>query len=91
VVCISAKTGEGLEELSAAIAKRLDRGDKKVTLKIPYDQGAVLDFLYREAKVESVDYADAILVTAVCTPKTLGQVRQFCDPPLPEEKEPWEL
>jgi GTP-binding protein HflX len=91
VVCISAKTGEGLEELSAAIAKRLDRGDKKVTLKIPYDQGGVLDFLYREAKVESVDYADAILVTAVCTPKTLGQVRQFCDPPLPEEKEPWEL
>ena len=91
VVCISAKTGEGLEELTAAVAKRLDSGTKRVTLKIPYDQGGLVDRLYREAKVESVDYAEAILVTAVCTPKTLGQVRQFCDPPLPEEKEPWEL
>ena len=91
VVCISAKTGEGLEELVSAIGKRLDRGAKRVTLKIPYDQGGVVDMLYREAKVEQVDYADAILVTAVCTPKTLGQVRQFCDPPLPEKKETWEL
>jgi GTP-binding protein HflX len=73
------------------VAKRLDSGTKRVTLKIPYDQGGLVDRLYREAKVESVDYAEAILVTAVCTPKTLGQVRQFCDPPLPEEKEPWEL
>ncbi len=91
VVCISAKTGEGLEELVSAIGKRLDQGAKRVTLKIPYDQGGVVDMLYREAKVEQVDYADAILVTAVCTPKTLGQVRQFCDPPLPEKKETWEL
>ena len=91
IVCISAKTGEGLDELVAAIAKRLDNGSKKVNLKIPYDQGGVLDLLYREAKVDSVDYADGILVTAVCTPKTFGQVRQFCDPPLPVEKEPWEL
>ena len=91
VVCISAKTGEGLDELTAAVAKRLDRGTKRVTLKIPYDQGGVVDRLYREAKVEKVDYAEAILVTAVCTPKTLGQVRQFCDPPLEEKKEPWEL
>ena len=91
VVCISAKTGEGLEELRAAVAKRLDKGTKRVTLRIPYEQGGVVDRLYREAKVESVDYAEAILVTAVCTPKTLGQVRQFCDPPLEEKKEPWEL
>ena len=91
VVCISAKTGEGLEELVSAIGKRLDQGAKRVTLKIPYDQGGVVDMLYREAKVEQVDYADAILVTAVCNPKTLGQVRQFCDPPLPEKKETWEL
>ena len=91
VVCISAKTGEGLEELRAAVAKQLDRGTKRVTLRIPYDQGGVVDRLYREAKVEKVDYAEAILVTAVCTPKTLGQVRQFCDPPLEDKKEPWEL
>jgi GTP-binding protein HflX len=46
--------------------------------------------LYREAKVEQVDYEDTIRVTAVCTPKVLGRVRDFCDPPLPVRKEPWE-
>ena len=35
------------------------------------------DQLYREAKVEQVEYADAILVTAVCTPKTLGRVGEY--------------
>ncbi|MCD8353242.1 MAG: 50S ribosome-binding GTPase, partial [Clostridiales bacterium] len=80
VVCISAKTGEGLDELIAAIGRRLDSGAKRVQLRIPYDQGGVLDRLYREAKVENVEYTDVIQVTAVCTPKTLGQVRQFLPP-----------
>lgn len=84
VVCISAKTGEGLDELIAAIGRRLDSGAKRVQLRIPYDQWGVLDRLYREAKVENVEYAEVIQVTAVCTPKTLGQVRQF----LPPEDEP---
>ena len=91
IVCISAKTGEGVKALTDAIAQRLDEGVQRVKLRLPYDQGGVLDLLYREAKVEQVDYADAILVTAVCTPKTLGQVRQYRDPPVKEEKEPWEL
>ena len=33
--------------------------------------------LYREARVEKVEYGDAILVTAVCTPRTLGRVGEF--------------
>ncbi|MCD7837378.1 MAG: GTPase HflX [Clostridiales bacterium] len=80
IVCISAKTGEGLDELIAAIGRRLDSGAKRVQLRIPYDQGGVLDRLYREAKVENVEYTDVIQVTAVCTSKTLGQVRQFLPP-----------
>jgi GTP-binding protein HflX len=90
VVCISAKTGEGIEELISLLSSRLDSGTKRVTLAIPYDQGGLLDMLYREAKVEQVDYEDTIRVTAVCTPKVLGRVRDFCDPPLPVRKEPWE-
>ena len=33
--------------------------------------------LYREAKVESVEYSETIDVTAVCGPRTLGQVQPF--------------
>ena len=40
-----------------------------------------LDSLYREAKVEAVEYGETITVTAVCTPKVLGQVGEFIDKP----------
>ena len=76
-ISLSARTGEGLDELLAMIGKRLDNGARKVTLCLPYDRGGLLDMLYREAKVEQVEYGDAIQVTAVCTPKVLGQVSEF--------------
>ena len=77
MVSISARTGAGLDHLRAAIARRLDAGTRRVELALPYDKGGLLDQLYREAKVEQVEYADAILVTAVCTPKTLGRVGEY--------------
>ncbi len=77
MVSISARTGAGLDDLRAAIAQRLDAGTRRVELALPYDKGGLLDQLYREAKVEQVEYADAILVTAVCTPKTLGRVGKY--------------
>ena len=41
------------------------------------DKGVLLDQLYREAKVENVEYGETIAVTAVCTPKVLGQMAPF--------------
>ena len=77
MVSISARTGAGLDDLRAAIAKRLDAGVRRVALALPYDKGGLLDQLYREAKVERVEYGEAILVTAVCAPKTLGRVGEY--------------
>ena len=79
-VCLSAKTGEGVDGLLRAIARRLDQGRRRVCLRIPYDRGGLLDQLYREASVEQVDYADTIEVTAVCTPRVLGQLRAYLAP-----------
>ncbi len=89
-ISISAKTGEGLDQLIRAIGSLLDSGNKKVTLHLPYDKGSLLDLLYREAKVDRVEYAGSIEVDCVVTPRVLGQVRDYCFPPLPAEKEPWE-
>ena len=50
-------------------------------LHLPYDKGGLLDMLYREAKVESVEYGATIDVTAVCTPKVLGRVATYAEPP----------
>ena len=77
MVSISAKTGAGLDGLLKAIGRRLDAGVRRVELRLPYDKGGVLDALYREAKVERVDYGEAIEITAVCTPKTLGRVGEY--------------
>ena len=77
IVAISARTGEGLAQLVEAIGKRVDAGTRRVTLRLPYDRGELLDMLYREAKVEAVDYQEQIVVTAVCTPKLLGRLKEF--------------
>ena len=77
IVSISAKTGEGLDKLMEAIGKELDEGSKQVLLSLPYDKGGVLDMLYREAKVDSVEYGETILVQTTCTPKVLGQVSAY--------------
>ena len=79
ICAISAKTGEGVDRLLEMIDKRLDKGTRRVTLHLPYDKGGLLDMLYREAKVEAVEYGQAIDVTAVCGPKTLGQVEPYLE------------
>ena len=60
-----------------------------MTLRLPYDQGGVLDMLHREAKVEQVDYGEAIEVVAVCTPRTIGQLGPLVEGWQPH-REPWE-
>ena len=89
-VSISAKTGEGVPELLACIDKKLDKGTRRVTIHLPYDKAGLLDGLYREARVESVEYAATIDVAAVCTPKVLGQVKDYIEN-WQEPKEDWEL
>ena len=88
-VNISARTREGLDGLRQAIDRILDKGTRRVTLHLPYDKGGLLDLLYREAKVESVEYAEFIDVVAVCNPKAIGVVKPYIEG-WTEPKEPWE-
>ena len=77
ICAISAKSGEGLDHLLEMIDQKLDKGTRRVTLHLPYDRGGLLDMLYREAKVEAVEYGGTIDVVAVCSPRVLGQVGEF--------------
>ncbi|MEH2939079.1 GTPase HflX [Lawsonibacter sp. JLR.KK007] len=88
-VSISAKTGEGVPDLLAAIGRVLDNGARRVTIHLPYDRGGLLDKLYLEAKVEKVDYGETIDVEAVCTPKVIGQLGPLVEGWKPR-KEFWE-
>ena len=88
-VSLSARTGEGVADLLVAIDKKLDKGTKRVTLHLPYDKAGALDALYREARVESVEYGATVDVVAVCTPRIIGQLHQFIEG-WTEPKEDWE-
>ena len=88
-VSISAKTGEGVPQLLAAIGKVLDNGARRVTIHLPYDRGGLLDRLYQDAKVERVEYGQTIDVVAVCTPKVIGQLGPLVEGWRPR-KEFWE-
>ena len=89
MVSVSARTGEGLDKLLDMIRRRLDSGAKRVTIHLPYDKGGALEALYWEAKVERVDYSATIDVVAVCTPRTIGQLKDYVEGYVPP-KEPWE-
>ena len=88
-VYVSAKTGEGLDALLSAIDGKLDKGTKRVVLHLPYDEAGALDSLYREAKVESVEYGETVDVVAVCTPRVIGQLKDYIEG-WTEPKEEWE-
>jgi len=79
ICAVSARTGEGVERLLEMIARRLDKGVRRVVVRLPYDRGGLLDMLYKEARVEKVEYGGTIDVTAVCGPRTLGRVSEFID------------
>ena len=88
-VYISAKTGEGIPALLSAVDKKLDKGTKRVVIHLPYDKTGLLDGLYREAKVENVAYGETVDVTAVCTPRVMGQLKDYIEGWV-APKEDWE-
>ena len=90
MVCISAKSGEGVQELVQLLSKILDRGSHHVTLKIPYDKGAVVDLINREASVVKLEYTDeGIEAEVIVPPEIFGRVKQYI-PGYKEPKEEWE-
>ena len=90
IVSISARTGEGLDQLLTMIGKRLDTGFHRLTLALPYDKAGLLEMLYQQAKVESVEYGETIRVETVCNEKTVGQVRDYILEGWRPRKEDWE-
>jgi GTP-binding protein HflX len=74
-VIISAINGAGFDKLLEMIKKQLIKTEKRITLTIPYDSAAILDMLYNEAKVKSVEYlAEGISIEAICSETAFGRI-----------------
>lgn len=55
-VYISAKTGEGLEDLKAALLAELAKAKRTSTIIIPYSRGDLLAYIHQVAEVSNVEY-----------------------------------
>ena len=77
-VFISAKTGDGVEDLLQRL-DRLVQGSKRLcTLHIPYEKQGIVSQLYGSYTVESVDYLDGeIAVRVLLDTKGLGKYGQY--------------
>ena len=90
IVCMSARSGEGAAALVQKLSNMLSKGKRRVTLRIPYSMGSLIDTLNREAAVLSIEYTDeGIEAEAIVPPAVFGRVREFI-PGCTEEKEEWE-
>ena len=90
VICLSAKTGEGAQELVALLSKLIGRENRRVQLSIPYSEAKIVDALNREASIKSIEYLDdGIKADCVVPPELFGKVKKFI-PNYTEPKEDWE-
>ena len=79
-VCISARTGEGIDALCRMISEKLDRGRRRAVFLIPYDKGALVQLLHDEAAVLSQEYAETgTRVTAVVKPELWARVEPYVE------------
>ncbi|HTU14540.1 MAG TPA: GTPase HflX [Solirubrobacterales bacterium] len=76
-IAVSATTGEGLDDLKAAVEHAFEQTMLPVELLVPYAQGARLHDLHEVAgKVDREDGPDGVLVK---TRLPLGEVHRFAD------------
>ena len=78
----SVHTGEGLDELTALVARRLDRRSALVEIRIPFHEGASLASARRVARIleETHDATDGTLLRAWVGERELGNFERTCGP-----------
>ena len=88
VVFISAKTGQGIEQMLELLEGIVSVGKRRVTYFVPNSDGGALNTLYRMATVESVEYgAEGMTVVALVDAKVRGMMRRYAVDDLPESED----
>ncbi|MEO7121545.1 MAG: GTPase HflX [Lacisediminihabitans sp.] len=82
-VFVSARTGEGIEDLRAAIAELLPRPSIKLELLIPYDRGELISALHDHGSIQTMSYEETgTRVTALVTEEQAPGLRGFAVAPI---------
>lgn len=78
IVCLSAKTGNGIDILLDMIDTEIHRGKKEYELLIPYSDQSILSQLYDSYTVVSVNYLDnGVSVKVILDKKGRGQLEKY--------------
>ena len=83
-LAVSARTGAGIAELTAAVGGRLRAAAEVVELLVPWDQGGVLAGVHREGQVLAEEAtARGMRLRARLDPASAGALRRYVLPPAP--------
>ena len=78
----SARTGEGVADVLAAIARMLPDPAVEIDLLVPYDRGDIVSTLHETGRVLSIEYLeDGTRVRALASPELAGQLEEFAAAP----------
>ena len=77
-VCVSALTGDNLDEVIATIGDRLRTNDRAVTLHLPLDRGDLLAAAHREGEVIETTFNDeSVVVHVVLDPVGIARFSEW--------------
>lgn len=78
VVYVSAKTGEGIDELTARVELFLNSQDEHVQLLVPFTRGDVVDRIHTQGTVRSEEYTGQGTLVDVRLPASIAaELREF--------------
>lgn len=88
-ICISAQSGEGVEQLAILLENIVHEGTSKATFFIPNSEQGALNKLYSDATIETIDYgAEGVTVVAIVDAKIRGMLRKYdTEPPKKDEED----
>jgi GTP-binding protein HflX len=77
---VSARTGEGIEELLAEIAKRIPSPDVRVRALVPYDKGALISKIHLNGKLLTSEHLETgTLIEALVKPDLAAELKPYLE------------
>ncbi|WP_246099923.1 GTPase HflX [Tessaracoccus rhinocerotis] len=77
-IIVSARTGEGIEELALALADALPRPEVEVHVVVPYDRGDLVDRIHRTGRIQELAHTvDGTEVRAFVRPALADELAEF--------------
>ena len=75
---VSARSGEGVEELLAKIAELIPEPNVRITVLVPYNRGELVSRMHLNSKILSLDYVEeGTRLTAMVRPELAAELEPF--------------